>query len=146
MCNMPYGKIYNGSLLVDSDHRGRKHTNGISIALLRTLMTLDMKAAIAGELPRLLPSIEIRKVTEQGNIVDSIALMCHDPACGLPWAHIMNGVLRIDSEHRQRHTNRFQLAGLEVIHESHLGMFFLPASILKGISSVDSDENSSQLI
>lgn len=139
---MPYGKIYNGSLLVDSNHRGRKHTNSIAISLLRTLMSLDVGLVIEAQLPRLLPNVEIRKVTEKGEIVSSIALMCHDPDCRLPWAHVVNGMLRVDSEHYQTHTNRFMLSCLDQIHQSHLGMFFLPGIIPNGIKD-NSDETSS---
>ena len=141
-CRLPYAKVYNGSLQVDSEHRGRKHTNSISIALLRTLMTLDVGTAIKSDLPRLLPSVEIRKVTENAMLTDAIALMCHDPECKLPWAYIVNGALRIDAQHGRDHSNRLFLNGLAAIPESYLGLFFLPGSILKGINT-DTDENSS---
>ena len=132
-------------LLVDSVHRGRKHTNSIALALLESLMKMDYQEALQRELSRYLPTVTLRQAIDTRQTVDTIALMCHDPACGLPWAHIINGNVRIESDHGSPHTNWLYPAGLTMIHPAHRGLFFLDQNIPTGIK-VDSDETSSKHI
>lgn len=112
-CRMPWAKIYNGILLVDSEHRGKRHTNGIALDVLRQVMQtgiehFDDKNAWAQPV-----TFTRRSALIAGVETDVLALLCIHPDCGLPWAYVTNEFVIVEAEHnRFKHPNRLHLNGV----------------------------------
>lgn len=125
-CRLVWAKSYNGILLADSTHRGRRHTNGIALSILHTIMRagidrVDLRSIQAQPLV-----VERRSVMIEGVETPVLALMCHQVECGLPWAYITNDTVFIDSEHgNQRHTNRLYMNGVVALLPGPLDALFL---------------------
>lgn len=115
-CRLPWAKVYNGILLADSTHRGKRHTNGVALQTLREIMRVSATDLSLETLSELYLTVQPRQILRGGVAVDALALICHQPDCGLPWGYIVDGVFVLDSQHSEvSHSNELHGNGIDAI-------------------------------
>ena len=116
-CRLVWAKSYNGILLADSTHRGRRHTNGIALSILHTIMRAGIDR------------VDLHSIQAQPLVVERRSVMIEGvetPVLALMWAYITNDTVFIDSEHgNQRHTNRLYMNGVVASLPGPLDALFL---------------------